>query len=248
MRFRIISSTLLFPVLLVPQGHAQAPQPAGTKRVVIVTGENSFNGHVWKETSVALKGVLETNKAFGTVQIENDPNFIGTEAFVGYDVAVFDFRNGKQLANDAAVQANLLKFLEQGKGLVTIHWANGAFPYWNEYTNIVGRSQVSRHDKRGPFLVRIVDPNSPITAGMKDYDADDELYWDNKMGYRPSTTLAVARSNIHVNAEFAMALTVQYGNGRVFMTPLGHDVRAIQVPGTAELIRRGTAWAAGLLK
>ena len=45
-----------------------------------------------------------------------------------------------------------------------------------------------------------------------------------------------------------MALTVQYGNGRVFMTPLGHDVKAIQIPGTAELIRRGAAWAAGVLK
>jgi type 1 glutamine amidotransferase len=34
----------------------------------------------------------------------------------------------------------------------------------------------------------------------------------------------------------------------VFNTPLGHDVRALQVPGTAELIRRGAAWAAGAMK
>ena len=29
---------------------------------------------------------------------------------------------------------------------------------------------------------------------------------------------------------------------------MGHDVKALRVPGTAELIRRGTAWAAGILK
>ena len=217
-------------------------------RAVIVTGENSFKGHVWQETSVALKAILDAGKAFSTVQIENDPNFIASEAFLGYDVAVFDFRNAKPFPQDEAMQANILKFLESGKGLVTIHWANNAFPYWNEWTNIVGRSQVSRHDKRGPFTVRIVDQTNPITRGLKDYETDDELYWDNKMGYRPSNTLAVAESNIHRNAQFDQAVTVEYGKGRVFMTQLGHDVKALNVPGTSELIRRGTAWAAGVLK
>ena len=234
----------MIAVVVLGVGATARQQP----KAVIVTGENSFNGHVWKETSVALKAILDEGKAFSSVTIENDPNFIGTDAFLGYDVAVFDFRNAKPFANDAAMQANILKYLEAGKGLVTIHWANNAFPYWNEWTNIVGRSQVSRHDKRGPFMVRIVDQASPITKGMKDYEADDELYWDSKMGYRPTNTLAVARSNIHLNGDFAQALTVNYGNGRVFMTQLGHDAKALNIPGTAELVRRGTAWAAGVLK
>ena len=244
MRIRALVAVAIAAAVLsaVPADARQQP------RAVIVTGENSFNGHVWKETSVALKAVLDGSKTFSVVDIQNDPNFIGTEPFLGYDVAVFDFRNAKPFANDEAIQANILKFLEAGKGLVTIHWANNAFPYWNEWTKIVGRSQVSRHDKRGPFTVRITDPANPITKGMTDYEADDELYWDNKMGYRPSTTLAVAESNIHRKAEFSMAVTVEYGKGRVFMTQLGHDVKAINIPGTAELIRRGTAWAAGALK
>ena len=45
-----------------------------------------------------------------------------------------------------------------------------------------------------------------------------------------------------------MALTLQYGRGRVFNTTLGHDLKALQAQGTAELIRRGTAWAVGILK
>jgi type 1 glutamine amidotransferase len=238
------AATLLLAIALTTGATGQQ-----LPKVVIITGEDTFaTGHLWKETSAAIQKILEDGKAFSTVQIEADLTFMGTDAFLGYDAAVFVFRNAKPLANDAAVQANILKFLEMGKGIVTIHWANGAFPYWNEYANIVGRSQISRHDKRGPFMIRIVDPNHPITRGLKDWEADDELYWDNKMGYRPTTTLAAARSNIHVNAEIAQALTVQYGQGRVFNTPLGHDVRALQVPGTAELIRRGTAWAAGALK
>jgi type 1 glutamine amidotransferase len=242
MKSRALIAAVFAVVLSSSSGAAQQP------KAVIVTGENSFNGHVWKETSVALKAILDQGNQFSSVTVENDPNFIGTDPFLGYDVAVFDFRNAKPFANDAAIQANILKFLEAGKGLVTIHWANNAFPYWNEWTNIVGRSQVSRHDKRGPFMVRIVDQTSPITKGMKDYEADDELYWDSKMGYRPTNTLAVARSNIHLNGDFAQALTVNYGNGRVFMTQLGHDAKALNIPGTSELVRRGTAWAAGILK
>jgi hypothetical protein len=61
------------------------------------------------------------------------------------------------------------------------------------------------------------------------------------------TPVAVATSNVHF-ADFPMALELQYNRARVFNTTIGHDVKALRVPGTAELIRRGTAWAAGILK
>jgi type 1 glutamine amidotransferase len=242
MKFRAIGSPLLVALLLVPHGLAQRPM-----RAVIVTGENSYSGHVWKDTSAELKNILDSGKAFQQVQVEPDPNFIANDAFLGYDVAVLDFRNAKPLASDERVQANLLKFLAQGKGIVTIHWANGAMPYWPEFLNIVGRAQQSRHDKRGPFAVKIVNPDHPITRGMKDFETDDELFWDTKEGDRPITILATAHSNIQ-DKDFPMALTVQNGPGRVLNITMGHDVRALQMPGTSELIRRGAAWAAGILK
>ena len=222
-------------------------KPPAPKRAVIVTGENSFNGHVWKDTSAELKTILDAGKDFQDVVIQPDPNFIATDEFLAFDVAIFDFRNEKPLAQDEKVQANLLKFLGQPRGLVTVHWANGAFPYWPEYVNIVGRAQQSVHDRRGPFMVKIVNPNHPITREMKDYETNDELFWDTKIGNRTITPVAVASSNVHF-ADFPMALELQYSRARVFNTTLGHDVKALRVPGTAELIRRGTAWAAGILK
>jgi len=241
MRFRALWSALIVVAALAA---AQAQKPL---RAVIVTGENSFNGHVWKDTSAEVKKILDAGKVFAEVKIEPDPNFIANAAFLTYDVAVFDFRNAQPLTSDAEVQANLLKFLDQGRGIVTIHWANGAFPYWPEYLNIVGRAQQSVHDPRQPFTVMIPDPNQPIARGMSDYQTDDELYWDTKEGNRPITAVAIAHSKVK-DKDFPMALTVQYGKGRVFNTMLGHDVRALQVPGTGELIRRGAAWAAGAQK
>ena len=197
MKSRVIGIMLL--VVLVAGGLAgqqqsptagQGPQgakPPAPKRAVIVTGENSFKGHVWKETSAEIKNILDEGKDFQDVVIQPDPNFIASDEFLTFDVAIFDFRNQDPLAQEEKVEANLLKFLGQPKGLVTVHWANGAFPYWPEYVNIVGRAQLSVHDRRGPFTVKIVNPNHPITRDLKDYETDDELFWDTKIGNRTIT-------------------------------------------------------------
>jgi len=43
-----------------------------------------------------------------------------------------------------------------------------------------------------------------------------------------------------------MAFVLDYGKGRVFHSPLGHDAAALKNPPVAELFRRACAWAAGL--
>jgi type 1 glutamine amidotransferase len=227
-------------VLLGLSGLAFAQAPI---RVNIVTGENSYKGHVWQETSAELRTILEADKRF-KVEVSPDPNRIADDQIFGFDALVLDFRNADPLAQDEKVRQNLVKFLEQGKGIVTIHWADGAFPYWPEFVNIVGRAQQAKHDPRGPFTVKIADPNSPITRGMKDFETDDELYYDFKDGDRPIHVLATAHSKV-LDKDSPMAITVDYGKGRVFNTPLGHDVKGLKVPEVGELIRRGTAWAAG---
>jgi type 1 glutamine amidotransferase len=74
--------------------------------------------------------------------------------------------------------------------------------------------------------------------------ANDELYRCLVDG-RPVQLLATARSKI-TGKDYPMAFAFEYGKGRVFHTPLGHDVRAIESPGTAELLRRSCLWAGGL--
>jgi len=235
----ILGCTLL--LALATPGSAQRPI-----RVVIVTGENSYSGHVWKETSAELGKILEADKRM-QVEIRDDPNMPGDNGIFSYDVAVLDFRNAKPLDYDERVRENLVKFLEEGNGLVLIHWANGAFPYWPEFVNIAGRAQQSKHDPRGSFTVKIADPNHPITRGMKDFETDDELYYDFKEGARPIHVLATAHSKV-LDRDSPLVLTVDYGKGRVFNTSLGHDVKALKVPEVARLIRRGTAWAGGALE
>lgn len=141
--------------------------------------------------------------------------------------------------------ANLQRLLKEGRGLVLVHFACGAFGDWPWFGEVAGMvwDGKNMHDPRGPFDVRIVDSRHPITAGLADFHTDDELYigLDQK---RPVEVLAVARSRV-TGREHPMAFTLEVGQGRVFHTPLGHDVKALEMPGVAELIRRGCRWAAG---
>ena len=68
MRTRFTCALVMLTGLTVPFAlSAQAPPaPTAPKKVVIVTGENSFNGHVWKDTSAELKRILDAGGAFAS--------------------------------------------------------------------------------------------------------------------------------------------------------------------------------------
>ena len=179
------------------------------------------------------------------MKIVEDPGFLASDELFAFDEIVLHFKNYDPLPQEDKAKANLVKFVQQGKGLVVIHYASGAFDNWPEFRNLVGRTQGKKHDKRGPFTVKIVNHQHPVTQGMQDFQADDELFIE-LTGDRPIEVLAAAKSNI-TGKDHPMAFVLDYGKGRVFHTPLGHDAKAIRVPGTADLVRRGAAWAAGRL-
>jgi len=212
-------------------------------RVVIITGVD-YRGHKWQETAPAIRDLLQEGGRFD-VRIVEDPDFLASDEVFDFDEVFLHFKNYEPLNQGEKAKENLTKFVKQGKGLVVFHFACGAFEDWPEFAELVGKvwDQKTSHDPRGPFTVHITDTEHPITRAMRDFEADDELYIC-LIGDRPVDVLATARSK-KTGKDHPMAFAFQFGRGRVFHTPLGHDVKAIQVPGTTELIRRGCAWAAG---
>jgi type 1 glutamine amidotransferase len=212
-------------------------------RVLIVTGVD-YEGHLWKQTAPAVQSVLERDRRI-EARIVEDPEFLASPAVSDYDVIFLHFKNYHPFRRDKEIRDNLVSLVQQGKGLVAIHLACGAFENWPEYANLVGKvlDKTSLHDPRGPFDIHIVEKDHPITRGMKDFQADDELYRCLVDG-RPVQLLATARSKV-TGKDYPMAFTFEYGKGRVFHTPLGHDPRAIEIPGVAQLLQRGCLWAAG---
>jgi len=236
--FRFLLSGLLSTLSLLCSAAQPADKPINA---LIVTGVD-WPGHLWKETGPAVREILRADSRF-TVEIVEDPSYLGLPGLARFDVVVLMFKNYQPIANEEQAWKNLASFVREGKGLAVIHFSSGAFPDRPEFREFIGRAQQKKHDKRGPFTVKIVRPDHAITRGLADFEADDELFID-LAGARPIEVIATAKSNI-TGQDHPMAFVLTNDQGRVFHTTLGHDVKALQVPGTGELIRRGSAWAAG---
>jgi uncharacterized protein len=241
MRFLLIN---VFVFAMAFSAHAEESKQPERVRVLLVTGVDPY-GHVWRETAPALRTILEMDNRF-EVRVVEDPTLLDSPAINGYDVIILNFSKDERPTSQAT-RDNLTSFVKNGKGLVALHSACLAFNDWPEFVGLVGRvfngDFAHPHDSRGPFTVKIADPKHPITRGMKDFEADDELY-TCLAGDRPIEVLATARSK-RTGKDHPMAFVFDFGKGRVFHTTLGHDARSIETPAVAELIRRGCLWTAG---
>ena len=103
--------------------------------------------------------------------------------------------------------------------------------------------KVSGHGPRAPFKVNIADKNNPITKGIEDFEADDELY-AKLQGNAKIKVLATADSDWSKKKAEPLVFTLSYGKGRVFHEAFGHDVKALKNDSIAKIICRGCEWAA----
>ncbi len=224
---------------------AAAPGPTTKARVLVLTG-NEYPGHHWKETAPLLARFLADDRRLAT-EVQDDPSFLASPRLHEYDTVVLNYMNWESPDPGPGARANLEKFVAEGKGLVLVHFACGAFQGWPEFRQIAGRiynPALRPHDPYGKFTVVIADSDHPVTKGLTSFETTDELYTCLD-GDRAIDVLAKARSKVD-GKEYPMAFLNQYQKGRVFHCVLGHDTAALGVKGVQELYRRGTAWTAGL--
>ncbi len=220
----------------------EKPAPPAKTRVLIVANVDPW--HDGKKTAPVVQAKLEEDPRIDA-RIVQDPEFLASPLIADYDVILLEFYNAEPLRHQAEAQKNLEQLVKQGKGLVVLHFSCGAFSTWPGYADLAGRiwDRKTTHDPRGPYQVKIIDREHPITRGLADFQADDELYicltGDKKMD-----VLATAHSKV-TGKDHPMALAMSYGKGRVFNTPLGHDGKAVAMPGVAKLLQRGVLWTAG---
>jgi type 1 glutamine amidotransferase len=180
------------------------------------------------------------------VRICEDTGVLDSAATLGrYDLVLLAMYNAKTPTLSAGAKENLANFVKGGKGLVISHLSSASFKEWEEFPKLCGRCWVmgkSGHGPRAVFKARIAKTDHPITQGLADFEADDELY-AKMQGDAPITVLVEADSDWSHKTE-PLAFTVEYGKGRVFHETFGHDGKALSNPVVQKLIQRGCEWAA----
>jgi type 1 glutamine amidotransferase len=128
----------------------------------------------------------------------------------------------------------------------------GPYVYYDAEGNIVrdpGPGKCGAHGPQNEFVVTIRDKTHPITKDMPDFwmHSKDECYSLLRGPAENMTILATAADTPELKAKGRnepMLMAINYGEGRVFNTTLGHDVDAFQGVGFITTFLRGTEWAA----
>lgn len=225
---------------------------------LILTG-SQHPAHPWQETTALIKNALEKNAPFH-VDVSTTIHDLYQYDLTDYDVLVMNYcnwNNPGQLHDSA--KARTIRYLENGGGMMIIHFANGAFHFslpgagasdWPGYRKISRRvwdhQSNSAHEAYGKFTVKVTGQRHAITRGIKDFDTIDELYYNQK-GDEPIIPLLTAFSKT-TGKEEPLAWAFNYGKGRVFQTLLGHNEASFGSPAFQLLLKRAAEWTAGTLK
>jgi type 1 glutamine amidotransferase len=226
-----------------------------SRKALVLTG-NNHPAHPWQDTSPVMKKTIESRTDFH-VDISTNIEDLYQYDLNDYDALILNYANWEnpEVLSEAS-KNSFVNYLEQGGGLLVIHFSNGAFHFslpkagesdWPGYREIVRRvwdhDADSGHDKYGEFLVKIANSNHPVTSGVRDFTTFDELYFNQK-GDKPIEPLLSARSQV-TGREEPLAWGYRYGAGRVFQTLLGHDVKSFSSSEFQLVLSNAINWVAG---
>jgi len=261
---------LLATVAAAAAGPGPAAEPL---KAVIIDGQNN-HGVWPKTTLMMKRYLEDTKLFTVDVVTHaprgDDPNF--KPAFADYALVVSNFGHGAA-EWPAETKTAFEAYVRDGGGFVAVHAADNSFPAWEAYNRMIGlggwggRNETSgpyvyfdeagklvrdtapgsggSHGPQHEFPIVIRDADHPVTKGMPAswMHAKDELYDSLRGPAENMTVLATAWSPTTKRHE-PMVMTIAYGKGRVFHTPMGHETYSQECVGFITTLQRGCEWAA----
>jgi uncharacterized protein len=250
--------------LLATLSSARAADPI---RVMILTGQADYS-HPWQPTAPFLREILNNTGRFD-VRVEEELRGITSATLASYDVLV-DIYYGPRLGE--VTEKAIEDFIRGGKGMVGVHGIDygpffgqaGGNPQeperrmegepWPAFAEMLGmywKIENIGHTRRHVYPVKWTDLEHPIAKGLPaTFLANDELH--HRIDLKPNAhVIATAYDDPSIpgggggtGKDEPVIWTVPFGQGRVVMTVLGHDLLAMAQPGFMTAYARSVEWAA----
>ncbi len=260
---------------------ASAAEPNGKIKLLIVEGVSNHDWKhrlVLVTNILANDGSFAVDVSI-TPSATNDPAWqTWRPDFSKYDVVLSGYNNlGGKPRWPEAVQKSFSNFVTNGGGFYCFHEANNSFPEWPEYNRMIGlgwrKKDFGRaiivttneslqfippgeggntdHHGRGDVLVHQLGEH-PIHRGLpREWMATELEVYRYARGPAEDMTVISYAKDPQSQLQFPIEWTVQYGNGRVFVSTYGHcwanekDPHGIRCAAFQTIMVRALKWLAG---
>nr|WP_162940237.1 ThuA domain-containing protein [Gryllotalpicola protaetiae] len=208
-------------------------------RATILSGGGQYSDpwHPFAETSAAIAEIL--GDAGFTVAVREDVEDAAAD-LGAVDLIVANAAAGPESDKRGPARAGVLKFLENGGGVLAIHVGASGLVGIPEWEQITGMAWVegSGHPPVGPSRLLLDAAVHPIAAHLHDFELVDERY----SNLRLAPDLAPFVFHDLDGVRHPLVWTRSYGLGRVVVDTLGHDARSFGSQEHRLLIDRSARW------
>lgn len=153
----------------------------------------------------------------------------------------------------AEQQQAISEFVRSGNGFVATHSGVDAMYGWDEYREIVGGGLFREHPWTQEVQIDVEDPENPAVAHFgTNFRINDEIYVldeNPRENARVLLSLNMASTGAEdTSADHPISWIRRHGEGRVFVTVLGHFGHVWENPAYREHVLQGIRIAAGTVE
>ena len=212
--------------------------------------------HPYEESTPILEEIL--TGAGHNVTVTEDASVLADAVRLnGFDGLVLNTLRTGDKALTKREQAGMTSYIDSGHGFVCLHISGCSSEDWPEYYDITGGGWVmgqSFHPPYGQFRVEVSDQDHAGAQGISDFVTNDELYMGLEYRGDGNDVFITARTEdqTHIRrgeprfmpgGTFPLGWTRTYGEGRVFVSLLGHNGLSFRTPEFRKIILNGVDWA-----
>lgn len=240
---------MLLPLAIVLSGLTNATRADETaKNKILFIGkkpDHPFGTHMYLYTCDMLAKCVKRNTDMQTVVSDGWPK--DPKVLEGVKTIVVYTSPAAELLLDAEHGDAFEALMNQGVGLVTIHWASSVYKknfdrIGRKWLGIMGATWISNvglHTGKSPLVQLAKD--HPVCRGWSDYEIHDEYYLN------PTVQDATALIQVTAKQEpVVVGWVYERGDrkGRSFGTTLGHFYRNFQREPFRRMVVNGILWTA----